>query len=259
MQQYRLDFLFALIKRKLIERYIGSLLELLWVFISPLVPLLTNLFIFFYLAKVPQITGMGLVNYMIFVFTGLLPYRLVQKAVSEGCDLILNNIEFLKNVNVPLFFFGIVSLGGLLFEFFIQFLLLFSLLLFSEVGFSSQFFLLPLALFLFSLFVLGITWSLSILGYLLKDVQEILNVAFMGLLYLTPIMYPLSLTHGIVNTLIRINPLTQMVIIFRDVLLPDAGGIHVMSWLIFALLAISSFITGYIGISKTQRFVGDLV
>src|SRR5688572_310457 len=104
MLKYRLDFLGELIRRKILERYIGSVFELLWIIVSPLIPLFSTLLVFFFIATIPPIKSMGLWGYAAFVLSGLLPYRLFQKSITEGCELILLNLELLKHASFPLIF-----------------------------------------------------------------------------------------------------------------------------------------------------------
>jgi len=259
LQNYRFDFLIELSRRKIIEKYIGSSFVLLWVVLAPLIPLLTNLLIFYYIAKVPQVKEMGVLGYGVFIFSGLLPYRVFQKGLADASGLLIANMEVLKSAPFPLPFLGIASLGAVIFEFGVQFVFLLVILLISGVGIHWEILLLPLALVFFSFFVLGSIWIIAVLGYLLKDIQEVINVIFMALVYITPTMYPPEAAPGIIQKLININPLTHMIIVFRDVWTPGVDGLQVMSWVYFSALSIGLLIIGYLLTQKTQKFVGDLI
>lgn len=258
-RQYRTDLLIALIRRRIIEKYVGSAFGLLWVLLVPLIPLLTNLLIFFYIAKIPQVKEMGVLGYSIYIFSGLLPYRIFQKCLAEASELLITNMELLKNVIFPLPFLGMTALGAILFEFCLQIIVLFCLLLLSEVGIHYQILILPAAMILLSMLILGCIWITSILGYLLKDIQEIVNVIFLALIYITPTMYPPDTAPRIIQELIKINPLSHMVIVFRDVWLPGTNDFHLTSWAYFTGLSLLVLTIGYLMILKVKKIVGDLV
>lgn len=259
IQQFRIDFLLELIRRRIIEKYIGSAFVLLWVMLVPLIPLLTNLLIFFYIAKVPQVKEMGVLGYSIFVFSGLLPYRIFQKSMSDSSGLLITNIEMLKSAIFPLPFLGIASIGAILFEFLLQIIILIILLLLSGTGFSWQICLLPVALIIFSALILGCTWITSIVGYFLKDIQEVINVTFFALVYITPTMYPPEAAPSAIQKLIAINPLTHMIIVFRDVWTPGTSGLHIDSWIYFSAMSSMLLFVGWMMTQKVRKIVGDLV
>lgn len=260
MLQQRIEFLFVLIKRKIVEKYIGSAFIILWIIMNPLIPLLTNLLIFSFISKIPQVTAMGTLNYAIYIFSGLLPYRLLQKTAGDGTELILSNMDILKNVSFPLPFLSMTAIGTALFEFSLQFLLLVAMLLFSGQFFSSNLIFLPIALALLSFLSVGLSWFLSVVGVIFKDIQEIVNVTFVSMIYFTPIMYPEHMFHrGLMQNVINFNPVSHLVIVFRDILLPTSTSLHLMSWLYFATTAFVIFAIGFSAIYKTRRFVADLV
>ena len=259
MRQYRFDFLIELIRRRIIEKYVGSAFVLLWVMLVPLVPLLTNLLIFYYIAKVPQVKEMGVVGYSIFVFSGLLPYRILQKGLTEGSELITNNMELLKNAIFPFQFLGMTALGAILFEFSLQIIVLLILLFVSGICISLNMLLLPVAILLFSTLILGCIWIISIVGYLLKDIREVINVILLGLVYVTPTMYPLEAAPRTVQKFIQANPVTHMIVVFRDVWTPGGGGLTISSWIYFAGVSLSLVIIGYLMMRKVAGIVGDLV
>jgi ABC-type polysaccharide/polyol phosphate export permease len=259
MEKYRVDFLVELTRRKIIEKYIGSAFVLFWIILVPLIPLLTNLLIFYYIAKVPQVKEMGVLGYSVFVLSGLLPYRIFQKGLSDASGLLISNMEMLKSAIFPLSFLGLASLGTVIFEFFIQFLFLMIILLVSGIGLSWEIMLLPVALVFFSLVTLGCIWITAVVGYLLKDIQEVINVVFVAIVYITPTMYPTTAVPGVIQKVINANPLTHMIIVFRDVLLPGSSGLHVWSWLYFGALSLCLFITGYYVTQRVQKLAGDLV
>jgi len=255
----RLDFLSELVRRRVIERYIGTSSRLLWVILSPLVPLLMNLAVFYFIARIPEVQAMGVAAYAAFIFSGLLPFRFAQKAATEGCDLLTGNMEMLKSAAFPLPYLGLSAIGGLCVDLLIQCALMAILMWIAGQAPSWSICLLPIAFMTLIAFALGASWLASVAGYLLREVQEVVSVLFGALLYVTPTMYPPEAAPGFLQKLIWLNPLTHYVMVFRDALLPSSAGLHWGSWAVAILLSGVMLAAGYAVIHKVQSFVGDMV
>lgn len=254
----KIDLLIELTRRKLIDAYVGSSLKFLWIFFVPLVPILTNLLVFFVIAKIPAVHEMGVWGYSVFILTGYLPFHFLQRSLRDSSGLLIANMDLLKSVPFSLNHLGIPSLGVLLFDFLLQLLALILLKLLSGVPFSWTILLLPFALILLVVTAIGMGWLISILGYLSSDIQQLIDLLFLGLLYLTPAVYPISSLPAQLQTVVQFNPLTHLIVVFRDVLGPPTD-LHIESWGILFAMASASWTLGYFCITKAQKFVGDMV
>ena len=252
------DLLIQLIRRRVMDRYIGSSSILLWVLISPLIPLLLNMFVFFLVARVPEIQAMGAVGYAAFAFSGLLVFRVVQRAGSEGCDLLISNLEMLRSVNFPLAHLSLAAVGALMVDVILQLVVMLALLVWSGQGVTSSLIALPVALAILLATCIGGSWLASIAGYTAREVQELLTVGLTVLLYLSPALFPIEAAPSLLRRFIELNPLSHLIIVFRDVLLPT-GALHWQSWLYASILAGGLFGAGLLAITRMKRVVGDLI
>jgi ABC-type polysaccharide/polyol phosphate export permease len=259
MARVRIDFLMELIRRRVIERYIGTSSRLVWVFMSPLIPLMIHIAIFYFIARIPQIQSMGLAMYAAFMFSGLLPFRIVQKATVESCDLLVGNMEMLKTAVFPLPFLSLSAIGAMLVDFLVQCVFMAVLLLIAGTALTWTIVLLPVALAVLFACAIGVSWLISVMSYALRDLQEISGVVFSGLLYVTPIMYPPEAAPQFLQLLIWLNPLSSFVVMFRDVILPGADGLHMTAWAVAFGTSGLFFAAGLAAIRSAQRFVGDMV
>lgn len=255
----RPEFLFELARRRVVERYIGSSIVILWVVIAPLVPLAINLAVFYFIARIPAIQSMGVAAYAVYIFSGLLPFRIMQNASAEASDLLVGNMDMLKSVSFPLNYLSMAAVAALMLDFGIQLVLLLALLLVSGSAMGLHILLLPFAVALLVIFVLGISWAISVAGYLFREMREIMTMAFSVLLYLSPVMYPLEAAPPLMRKLLLVNPLSHFVIVFRDALLSSEKSPHWKSWLFAAVTSALAFGIGYLAISRTKRFVGDMI
>lgn len=255
----RIDFLLELTWRRIIERYIGTSSRVAWVFLSPVLPMLFYIMVFYYIARIPQVQEMGLAAYAAFMFSGLLPFRILQRAIVESCDLLLSNMEMLRTTVFPLSFLTLSAVGALVLEFLVQCAVMAVLLGISGTALTWNILLLPLALATLFAAAVGASWLISIFAYLIRDMQEILSVLFTGLLYVTPIMYPPETAPAFIQKLIWLNPLTAYVLIFRDAILPGPDGIHLTAWVVAIACSATVLLAGGVAIRKAQSFVGDMV
>lgn len=255
----RLDFLSELVRRRVMERYVGTSSRLFWVVLSPLVPLFMNLAVFYYIARIPDVQAMGVAAYAAFIFSGLLPFRFVQRATTEGCDLLTGNMEMLKTSSFPLDFLSLSAVGALLVDLLIQSALMACLMAIAGRFPGWSLALLPIAFVLLIALALGASWLMSVAGYLLRELQEVAAVMFGALLYITPTMYPPEAAPDFLRNLIMLNPLTHYVIVFRDALLPDAHGPHLASWAVAGAVSVVILGIGYAAVFKVRRYVGDMV
>jgi lipopolysaccharide transport system permease protein len=59
--------------------------------------------------------------------------------------------------------------------------------------------------------VLGLSWFLSSLSVYVRDVTQIVGVAVMVLMYLSPIFYPVSMLPESYQVFMKLSPLTFIV------------------------------------------------
>src|SRR2546422_11023928 len=79
------------------KRYSGSLLGKLWVVLYPI--LLLSMYLFVYVVVFGmRFPGASRLDYVIYVFCGLIPYIGFMEAVTSGCVAIKQNIHLIKNV-----------------------------------------------------------------------------------------------------------------------------------------------------------------
>src|SRR5262245_66555054 len=98
--QYR-HILAAITRVEFGKRYSGSILGKLWVVLYPV------LFLSMYLFVYAGVFGMqfkegGRLDYVIYVFCGLIPFIGFMEAVTSGSLAIKQNIHLIKNVMLPI-------------------------------------------------------------------------------------------------------------------------------------------------------------
>ena len=78
-------------------------------------------------------------------------------------------------------------------------------------------------------FSLGIGLILAALTVKFRDIMHLYAVFTTGLMYLTPVIYPMSILPNTIKNLVMLNPLTNYLIMFRDVMfnhtIPNIGSL----------------------------------
>ena len=209
-----------LVKRDFQGRYAGSLLGLVWSFLQPLWLLLLFTFVFSTVMKVSPV-GTRTESFAAFLFSGLLPWMALQEGISRSSTAITDNSSLVKKLRFPAEILVLaVVVAALLFEAIAGAVFLALLAVTGELnggGLPVLLVAVPLQLAL----TLGLGLLLGAVHVFVRDTAQILGLLFTGWFYLTPIVYPLAYVPERLQALVRLNPLTALVELYRQALLGD--------------------------------------
>jgi ABC-type polysaccharide/polyol phosphate export permease len=195
-------------------------------------------------------------NFAIYLFSGLLPWTLILNSMINGTMSIVAGEAYLKKVYVPKLIFPLVVVGVEVVNFLLSLISLFFLALLLGAKVSWALLTLPVALLLTALFLLGLALIFGILTVYFRDLNHIVTIAFTGLFYLTPIVYPVELIANSPTLLafIKLNPFFYFVELFHTIIykaeLPD-----ISMWLVCLGLTIASMILGLIVFNTAEKDV----
>jgi ABC-2 type transport system permease protein len=112
--------------------------------------------------------------------------------------------------------------------------------------------LVPVPILMTTLFALGVGLAVSTGAVYFQDVMPTYEVLLTAWMYLTPIIYPVSLLPEAVQTVLKFNPMYYLVISFRALLLegeiPDP-----LTLIVGALVSIIVFILGWLIFTRRAR------
>jgi lipopolysaccharide transport system permease protein len=233
----------------------GAFLGLIWVILSPLIQVAVYVAVVSFVFKSRLGGSSGYFDYAIYVLSGMVPWQLMNKSLTEAPSLIRNRIEVVKQIIYPIETLPISSLIvssiGCLIAFCI-------FLLTSIISWKVTWSLiiLPVPFFLLSVFLVGMGWIFSIAGILIKDLREIVAV-FLGLMvYVSPVVVSERMIGGKMWKMILFNPLAHVVICFRDVY---NATFHPFSWSIFVAMSMTAFVLGGLVITKTKILINEYI
>jgi ABC-type polysaccharide/polyol phosphate export permease len=204
-------------RRELFSRYLGSITGLAWAFVHPLALLAVYHFVFTTVFRAGPMNGK---SFLLFVAVALWPWLAAQEALQRGTVSIGGYAGLIRKVAFP---HELVVYASVAATFALQFIgyvvVLVVLALFGEpVRFEGLLLAVPLWLIL-ALAVTGLALALAALQVFIRDVEHILMPVLMILMYLTPILYPLSLVPDSVKPWVAANPFGYLVDRLRDALL----------------------------------------
>ena len=253
------ELLAALSRRDVVGRYRGSLMGLAWSFLHPLVMLAVYTFVFGVVFRARWDSASGsTAEFALVLFAGLLVFNVFAECVNRAPTLVLANPGYVKKVVFPLEVLPWVSLAAALFHLaigLVVWLAFYAVLI--GVPHATVLWL-PLVLVPLAFLTLGVSWFFAALAVYLRDVAHVVGVGTTALLFMTPVFFPLSALPSAMQPWLRLNPLTDIVEMTREVLVaghaPDAGRLAVM---IATSLAVAWL--GFAWFQRTRRGFADVL
>jgi len=239
------SLLYELVHRDLTVRYKRSLLGFLWTMLHPLVLMLIFLGVFSHLFRFQT------PHYETYFLSAYVAWNFFSQTLLNSMLGIAWNGPLMKRVRVPPSIFTIASTVSGLVNLGLSLVVLFGIMLFVGVPITTNMAFLPVALLIVGIFTLGVSLALTAISVFFGDVREMVQAGMPALMYLTPVIYPVTIVPDRFRWFIKLNPLTYIVEIVRDPvyygIIPSpatlslsiifAVGALVIGWLVFRYTA----------------------
>ncbi len=246
-------------RRDVSGRYRGSFAGLLWSFINPLLMLVIYTFVFGVIFKArwnTQVTGH--LAFAVILFAGLNINTLFSECANRATTLIVENTNFVKRVVFPLETLSWSVLGAALFHLLISTIALLVIELIAKGHIPWTVALFPIVVAVFLPFVAGTIWVLASLGVFLRDLKQVTMIITTALMFLAPIMYPMTMIPAQFRALVYLTQLSVIASASQDVLV--FGKVPVWHHLGLYALASCLFAWGaFVWFEKTRKGFADVV
>jgi lipopolysaccharide transport system permease protein len=253
MKEYR-ELLFFLALREIQIRYKQTIMGASWAILQPLFTMIVFTLIFGGLAQMPS-DG---VPYPLFSYSGLLIWTYFSNALSNSGNSLINNGPLLSKVYMPRIFIPTAPcLSGL-----VDYLIAMSILVFMMIYYrfvpGIEILLLPIIMLITFMLASGIGYWLSSICVKYRDVKFILPFFIQMLLFISPVIYPVSVVGKNFQWLLYLNPLTGLISAHRACLL-GSSPVDYVGLSISVILTIIIFVSGILYLRHTEKYFADLI
>jgi lipopolysaccharide transport system permease protein len=236
--EYR-ELLFFFVWRDVKVRYKQTVLGALWAVIQPL----TTTFAFALLfgrfgGMAKQVEG----PYALHVFVGMLPWTFFANAVTAASNSLVGSGHLISKVYFPRIIVPIAAIASGLVDFAISFVVL--VVMMTIYGVAPSWSMLAAPLFVFGTIVTaagaGLIFAALVVTY--RDVRFVITFVMQLWLFLTPVLYPITMIPATWHLLYAINPMAGMVAGFRASVLgtPMPLDVILVSTVSAALLSVGA-------------------
>jgi ABC-type polysaccharide/polyol phosphate export permease len=232
-------------KKDIKSRFAGSLLGVFWLFVQPMCFIVIYFFVFSTVLKIRLSSGTGTQSFLVFLLTGLFPWMGFQEGCMRAATSIIDNGEAVKKIPFPLESLPlgvIISAACMHLTALVIFVIGYGVYLWikSHTFLPLTVLFLPVLMFLQILATLGIGLFLAGICTYLRDLIQVFNLLFQVWFYATPIVYPIYMIPKKLQPFVKMNPLTGLTELYRDVILKGKLSFEVYKgWsIVFVLLAL---------------------
>ncbi len=234
-------------------RYKQTALGVAWVLFQPLISTIIFTVFFGNFAKIPS---QGL-PYPVFVLLGLVFWQFFSNSISQAANSFLENEALVKKVYFPREIMPLSTVVTASIDFVISFLMMLCFFVYYQIMPTLQFILVfPLVVFITVLASAGLGMLLSSINIKYRDVRYILPFFLQLLIFVTPVIYPLTIVRPSFQYLLALNPMTGVIDTLRSTL--STGVIAQPAMLLISFLSsIGIFVLGVLYFRSTERFFAD--
>lgn len=222
-------------------------------FLNPLLQLCVYTIVF------STIMRMDIEKFYLFMFVALIPWLFFSSCLSAGPGVIFSQQDMVKKIYFPREVLPISFTLSQFVNMLLSFIVVFAAVFISGVEINLVAWLyLPLIMLIEFVLGLGVTYIVSALTVYFRDLQYVMGIISMAWMYLTPVIYPVEMVPEQFVDLFYLNPMTSIVIAYRDILyygrIPELGTLTNA-----VIMGIIVLVVGQITFSKLQcHFVEEL-
>lgn len=249
------ELLYFFTWRDIKVKYKQTVFGILWAIIQPL----TMMFVFTALLgkSITKSTDLP-ISYNVFALSGLLIWGIFSNGVTNSANSMVNNSNIIKKIYFPRLIIPISSVLGACFDFFMALIVFFVFVIIYQTPITwIAVIYIPLAVLFAAFASMSIGLVLAAMNVKYRDIRYVIPFLIQALLFLTPVLYPVSITSSQwLQLLLKLNPIAGAIELFRGIF-----SSYVVDWNTVALSGSSCLIFLLLGIivfRKTEAYFADL-
>lgn len=202
-----------LIARDIKIKYRKSVLGVFWTLLNPLFMMIILSVVFSNLFK------FDVEYFPVYLLSGQLIFNFYSESTNTSMSAIIDNGPLLKKIYVPKYLFVLSRVFSSTINLLASFTALILVMLAMRVDLHYTVLLVPIPLVFIIIFSLGVGLVLSAITVKFRDIMHLYSVFVTALMYLTPVIYPMSILPEWLKPIVLLNPITNILQMFRDVML----------------------------------------
>ncbi len=236
-------------------KYKQTFLGFAWAILQPFV-MMVIFSIFF--GKALNVPSDG-IPYPLFAFSGLMLWNVFSTGLSGAANSMVTNANIIKKIYFPRLVIPMSAILVAVFDFIMAFIVYLGLVLYYDYSFSwAALYLIPLALTLTVLSTFGPGTLIAAINVKYRDFRYIVPFMIQVLLFLTPVIYPVSMlaNYPWLQKLLALNPMYAPISIIRYGLVQKPLDMTLVS--VSIVSGICLFIIGIFYFRRTEAYFADL-
>jgi len=198
------------------------------------------------------------VPYALFAYTGLWAWLFVANSLSQGLASVVNNMNLVTKASFPREVIPLSKVLTVGVDFLIGAVTLVGLLLYYRVPVRGSWLALPGILIVHAAFTVGLVLLGSALYVLQRDVGILLPLVLQIWMFLSPVVYPVSLIPEGLRSLYMLNPMAMILEAYRSVLLlGEPPRLELVAPA--AVIAVVLLILGYVYFKSVEPKFADII
>ncbi|MBI2596246.1 ABC transporter permease [Candidatus Daviesbacteria bacterium] len=251
--QYR-QLLYFLTIKEIKVRYKQAFFGIAWAILTPLSQALVFAFIFGILLK----TQINNIPYLLLVFSGFTFWNFFALSISSATSALTGNTNLVTKSTFPKEILVLASVFGRLPDLLASLTMLLIMLAFYQINFSMQLLWIIPMFAIEVILALGIGLFFAAANVYFRDITALVPLLLMLWLYLTPVVYSLSLIPKAYQFFISLNPMTGILEGVRGSLFlqksPDISAL-----ILLMCISLTIFIINFILFKKLEKGFADII
>ena len=253
--EYR-ELLMLLIWREIRGVYRQTALGASWLFLRPILNVIVLTLVFGVFVKIPS----NNLPYALFSLSALLPWGYFSSAVLRSAGSLVQNMDIISKVYFPRMIIAVAGVLSGIVDLLASFLVFFIIMPFFKVPLRIEMLWLPAFTLAAVVMALMVGLWLATLSVRYRDVAFAVNFLLQALMYLSPVIYPISSVPKSLVFLYQLNPMAGIIDGFRWSLLgPTAGSPPGTTfWISMGIMAVL-LVMGAFVFRRTERTIVDVL
>jgi lipopolysaccharide transport system permease protein len=248
----------SMVRRDVMARYRGSVGDVVWTVLNPVLLMLTYFFVFGVVLQSRFGPDQSRTGFALYFLAGMLPWLPFAEAVGRAPHVMLEHRNFIRKLVFPVEILPVTQvLAALVTEGFALGVFLIGLfILRGDIPVYAPALLLLLVPQV--LFTLGTAWFLAALGVFIRDLGQVIGFLLTLWFFLTPICYPESALPAWSVPILTKNPIYVLVNGYRSILLGNEIPPAHTLWKLWTVAALV-FLAGHAWFHKLRKSFADVI